>query len=70
LTEQNKNLLTTPTGEYTDRAQAIVKHTPFNRLGNPQELEGGLIWLLSDAARFVTGTTITIDGGFSTFSGV
>jgi NAD(P)-dependent dehydrogenase (short-subunit alcohol dehydrogenase family) len=70
LTEQNKNLLTMPSGEYTDRAQAIVKHTPFNRLGNPHELEGGLIWLLSDAARFVTGTTIAIDGGFSAFSGV
>lgn len=70
LTEQNKSLLTTDTGAYTERAQKIVANTPFSRLGNPAELNGGLVWLLSDASRFVTGTTITIDGGFSVYSGV
>ncbi|MEY4638567.1 MAG: hypothetical protein RLZZ446_1086 [Bacteroidota bacterium] len=70
LTEQNKNLLTTESGTYTERAQKIVANTPFSRLGNPTELNGGLVWLLSDASRFVTGTTIIIDGGFSVYSGV
>jgi NAD(P)-dependent dehydrogenase (short-subunit alcohol dehydrogenase family) len=70
LTEQNKQLLTTESGAYTPRAQKIIEQTPFGRLGAPVELEGGLIWLLSDASKFVSGTTISIDGAFSAFSGV
>lgn len=70
LTEQNKQLLMTPSGEYSPRAQKIIQQTPFGRLGNPAELEGALIWLLSDASKFVSGTTIAIDGAFSAFSGV
>ena len=70
LTEQNKQLLTTASGEFTPRAQKIIQQTPYGRLGTPSELEGGLIWLLSDASKFVSGTTITIDGAFSAFSGV
>ncbi|MGJ7033048.1 SDR family oxidoreductase [Niabella hirudinis] len=70
LTEQNRELLTTPEGGFTERGAAVVAHTPFKRLGEPEELNGVLVWLLSDASRFVTGTVINVDGGFSVFSGV
>ncbi len=70
LTEQNRMLLTDGNGGYTERGNLVVTHTPFKRLGNPHELTGALIWLLSDASKFVTGTVINVDGGFSIFSGV
>jgi len=70
LTEQNRALLTEVDGAYTSRAKSILQNTPFKRFGNPQELSGALVWLLSDASKFVTGTVITVDGGFSIFSGV
>ncbi len=70
LTEQNRALLTNIDGTYTDRGNAVIKHTPFRRFGSPDELGGALVWLLSDAAKFVTGTTITVDGGFTSYSGV
>ena len=69
LTEQNRNLLTTPDG-YTSRGESVIKQTPFKRFGNPDELKGALVWLLSDASQFVTGAMICVDGGFSIFSGV
>lgn len=70
LTEQNRTLLTNSDGSYTERGSLVVKHTPFKRMGEPDELTGALIWLLSDASKFVTGTVINVDGGFSIFSGV
>ncbi|TSJ40907.1 SDR family oxidoreductase [Mucilaginibacter corticis] len=70
LTEQNRNLLTKPDGGYTDRGERVIRNTPFKRFGNPDELIGALVWLLSDASKFVTGSMITVDGGFSAFSGV
>jgi NAD(P)-dependent dehydrogenase (short-subunit alcohol dehydrogenase family) len=70
LTEQNRALLTNPDGSYTERGSLVLKNTPFKRFGHPTELLGALIWLLSDASRFVTGTCINVDGGFSVFSGV
>lgn len=70
LTEQNKTLLTNSDGSLTDRGHLIINKTPFNRFGTAQELEGALIWLLSDESKFVTGSKITVDGGFSVFSGV
>ena len=70
LTEQNKTLLTNEDGSYTERGGLIVQNTPFKRMGEPKELQGVLGWLLSDASKFVTGTIITVDGGFSAFSGV
>lgn len=70
LTEQNRTLLTNEDGSYTDRGNTILRQTPFKRFGNADELSGCLVWLLSDASRFVTGTTVTIDGGFCAFSGV
>lgn len=70
LTEQNRTLLTNPDGSYTDRADKFVKGTPFSRLGDPSELEGTLVYLLSDASGFVSGETIFVDGGFNSWCGV
>jgi len=70
LTEQNRNLLTIPKGGYTDRGGKVIRNTPFKRFGNPDELIGALVWLLSDASAFVTGAMICVDGGFSIFGGV
>ncbi len=70
LTEQNRTLLTNNDGSLTDRGNSIISKTPFKRFGNPDELIGALVYLLSDASKFVTGTQIGVDGGFSAFSGV
>jgi NAD(P)-dependent dehydrogenase (short-subunit alcohol dehydrogenase family) len=70
LTEQNRTLLTQPDGSLTSRGHSIISHTPFKRFGDPEELCGALIWLLSDASKFVTGTTIGVDGGFKINGGV
>ncbi|TWR30972.1 SDR family oxidoreductase [Mucilaginibacter pallidiroseus] len=70
LTEQNRNLLTLPEGGYTPRGQSVIRQTPFKRFGHPDELIGALVWLLSDASAFVTGSMICVDGGFSIFGGV
>ncbi|HEY8781337.1 MAG TPA: SDR family oxidoreductase [Mucilaginibacter sp.] len=70
LTEQNRNLLTLPEGGYTDRGSKVIRNTPFKRFGHPDELIGALVWLLSDASAFVTGSMICVDGGFSIFGGV
>jgi len=63
-------LLTQEDGKVTERGALVLSNTPFNRFGHPDELIGSLVWLLSDASKFVTGTTVTVDGGFSVFSGV
>lgn len=70
LTEQNRNLLTLPQGGYTERGGKVIANTPFKRFGHPDELIGALVWLLSDASAFVTGSMICVDGGFSIFGGV
>jgi len=71
LTEQNRFLLTDEkTGALTPRGKTVTEHTPMGRFGQPQELIGTVIWLLSDAAKFVTGVVVPVDGGFSAFSGV
>jgi len=70
LTEQNRNLLTNADGTFTDRAQKFVNNTPYSRLGEPEELQGTLVYLLSDASAFINGETIFVDGGFNAWSGV
>jgi NAD(P)-dependent dehydrogenase (short-subunit alcohol dehydrogenase family) len=70
LTEQNRTLLTNVDGSLTPRGHSIISHTPFKRFGHPTELCGALIWLLSDASKFVTGMDIGVDGGFTINSGV
>jgi NAD(P)-dependent dehydrogenase (short-subunit alcohol dehydrogenase family) len=69
MTEQLRFLhVDQKTGELTPRARQAVAHTPMGRYGEPEELLGAVIWLASDAASFVTGTLVTIDGGFSAYS--
>ncbi|NJN84798.1 MAG: SDR family oxidoreductase [Caldilineaceae bacterium] len=68
--EQNRDFLLSPDGNLTARGQQIVDHTPMARFGEPDELVGALLWLSSDAARFVTGIVVPVDGGFSAFAGV
>jgi NAD(P)-dependent dehydrogenase (short-subunit alcohol dehydrogenase family) len=70
LTEQNRNLLTNPDGSLTDRGQSIIKGTPFGRFGEPDELCGTLLWLCSDASKFVSGIVVPVDGAFSAYAGV
>jgi NAD(P)-dependent dehydrogenase (short-subunit alcohol dehydrogenase family) len=70
LAEQNRAVMVRPDGSYTPRAQAVIAKTPMGRLGRHDELQGALLFLCSDAASFVTGTVIPVDGGFSAFSGV
>ncbi|MCK4276109.1 MAG: SDR family oxidoreductase, partial [Phycisphaerae bacterium] len=71
LTAQNRFLLTDEaTDELTPRGQQILDHTPQGRFGEPDDLLGTLVWLISDAARFVTGVVVPVDGGFSAYSGV
>lgn len=71
LTDQNRFLLTEEgSGELTERGRQIIAHTPQGRFGDPEDLIGTAIWLISDAARFVTGVVVPIDGGYSAFGGV
>lgn len=70
ITEQNRTLMTNPDGSLSDRAKDVVRATPFGRLGKADELHGAVIFYASDASKFVTGTILPIDGGFSIFSGV
>ena len=71
LTMQNKFLLLDGTsGELTPRGKAIIDHTPMGRFGDPEDLLGTVLWLLSPASAFVTGVVVPIDGGFSAYSGV
>jgi len=69
MTEQNRFLLVNQkTEELLPRGQKVIAHTPMGRYGQPEDLIGTLIWLLSDASSFVTGVVVPIDGGFSSYS--
>jgi NAD(P)-dependent dehydrogenase (short-subunit alcohol dehydrogenase family) len=69
MTEQLRFLhIDQVTGEYTPRAKKVLAHTPMGRYGEPEELVGTVVYLLSDASRFVTGAVIPIDGGFSSYT--
>lgn len=69
--EQNRSLLMDEkTGELTKRGQSIIAHTPMGRFGEPEDLIGATLWLLSPASAFVTGIVVPVDGGFSAFGGV
>jgi len=70
LGEQNRRLLTNEDGSLTARGQTICNMTPFGRFGQADELHGAIHFLVSDASKFVTGTTVVVDGGFGAFSGV
>ena len=71
LTRQNEFLLLEKgSRELTKRGKQIIDHTPMHRFGDPQDLTGTVLWLVSSASRFVTGIVVPVDGGFSAYSGV
>ena len=71
LTEQNRFLLLDErSGELTERGRRIIAHTPMGRFGQPDDLIGPALLLLSEAAGFMHGTTLTVDGGISVYGGV
>lgn len=71
LTEQNRFLLIDEdSGQLTERGQRIIAHTPMGRFGQPEDLIGPALLLLSDSAAFMHGTTVTVDGGISVYGGV
>lgn len=70
ISTQNRDVLIDKHGKYTERAEKIVAKTPMARFGDPKELNGIVHYLASDASKFVTGTVIPVDGGFSSYSGV
>lgn len=67
---QNRRLLTNEDGSFTERGNRVIRKTPMGRFGDASELNGTVHYLLSDAASFVTGSIVPVDGGFSSFSGV
>ena len=70
LTEQNRFLLQTEDGGLTERGSSVIRSTPMARFGSPDEMSGAVIYLCSEAASFVTGVVLPLDGGFNAFSGV
>ena len=57
-------------GSPTDRGQRVLNKTPMGRFGDPEEMAGPVIWLCSEAASFVNGAVIPVDGGLSSFWGI
>lgn len=71
LGEQNRDLLVDrASGDLTPRGRQIMDHTPMARFGDPADLVGPMLWLMSPASAFVTGIVVPVDGGFSAFAGV
>ncbi len=70
LTNQNRFLLTDENGNPTERGRKVLDKTPMGRYGKPEEIAGAVLWLCSDAASFVNGAIIPVDGGFSAYWGV
>jgi len=71
LTNQNRFLLTDEkTGAPTARGLKIISSTPMGKYGEPNDLNGAMLYLLSDISSFVTGICIPVDGGYSAYGGV
>lgn len=68
--DQNRAVLINPDGSYTERSKKVLARTPMGRFGDIKELNGAVHFLCSDAASFITGVILPVDGGFSSFSGV
>jgi len=67
---QNRALLVKEDGSYTERGQQVISKTPFRRFGEQEEVYGTIHFLISEAAKFVTGVIVPVDGGFSAYTGV
>ena len=71
ITNQNRFLVTDEkTGNFSPRGQKIVNNTPMGKFGEPEDLQGATLFLISDISAFVTGVIIPVDGGYSAFGGV
>lgn len=70
LTKQNHFMMVDENGGMTERAKSVVANVPMGRFGQPEEIVGAAVWLVSDSASFVTGVIIPVDGGYTAFSGV
>lgn len=71
ITKQNRFLLVDEkTGDFTERGNKVITNTPMGKFGNPEDLQGTALFLLSDLSKFITGVTIPVDGGFNAYSGV
>jgi len=71
LTDQNRFLLTDKeTGEPTARGKKVIANTPMGKYGDPSDLQGAILFLLSDSSSFITGVILPVDGGYSAYGGV
>jgi len=71
ITNQNRFLvLDEKTGGYSPRGNKIVSSTPMGKFGEPEDLQGTTLFLLSDISSFITGIVIPVDGGYSAYGGV
>jgi len=71
LTNQNRFLLIDEsTNDLTSRGEKIIKNTPMGKFGEPEDLIGGTLFMISDLSKFMTGVVLPIDGGFNIYSGV
>jgi len=70
VSKQNRALLINEDGSYTERGRQVINKTPFGRFGEAEEVHGTIHYLISDAAKFVTGVIVPVDGGFSAYTGV
>jgi NAD(P)-dependent dehydrogenase (short-subunit alcohol dehydrogenase family) len=68
--DQNRSVLINPDGSLTERSRKVLAKTPMKRFGDITELNGAVQFLCSEAAGFITGVVLPVDGGFSAFSGV
>ncbi len=71
ITNQNRFLVTDEkTGNFSPRGQKIVNNTPMGKFGEPEDLQGATLFLMSDISAFITGIIVPVDGGYSAFGGV
>ncbi|KOH46419.1 SDR family oxidoreductase [Sunxiuqinia dokdonensis] len=71
ITNQNRFLVTDEkTGNFSPRGQKIVDNTPMGKFGEPEDLQGATLFLISDISSFITGIVLPVDGGYSAFGGV